>query len=212
MDHNLFQEIDEDLDRQKVEAFWKKYGVWVIVAALGLVVSTASSTAYRSWKAGHEQRLTSELIASSQSDEAAKSIDALQAFAAENKGETLAAIALLRAASFAAEHKDTAKAIVLYDSLAEQPKADPAFRQLAALLSVKAQLDGGDFKLLEARLQPLTAPGAPWRYSAQEALATLALRAGDKAKAKTIYATLARDTQAPPSLASRASDILRIMD
>ena len=49
--HNtLFQEIDEDLDRQKMEAMWKRYGSWVIIFALAIVIVTAGTVAYNSWK------------------------------------------------------------------------------------------------------------------------------------------------------------------
>jgi hypothetical protein len=48
-EHNLFQEVQDDLERQKLEAMWKRYGGWLIAAALAIVLATAGSTAYRSW-------------------------------------------------------------------------------------------------------------------------------------------------------------------
>lgn len=213
MEHNIFQEIEEDLERQKFEALWKKYGSWIILVALGLVVSTASSTAYRSWKEGHDQKLTSAMMAATASSaDAAKNIASLEAFAKDQGGDIRGTFALLRAGAAAAEQNDKAKAIALFDSAAANPKADRTFRQLATLLSVQAQLDDGNAADLDKRLQPLALDDAPWRYSAREAQALLALRSGDGAKAKTLFTSLAQDKLAPPSIMARATDILRTLN
>jgi hypothetical protein len=213
MEHNLFQEVQEDLERQKLEALWKKYGAWIIIAALGLVVSTASSTAYRSWKADHDQHLTSALLsATNVSSDVPKSIGALQKFAEENVGESHAVLALLRAGTLALDRNDKPNAIKFFDKVAADTGANMAFRHLGILLSVQAQLDDGKPEELSARLQPLTAEEAALRYSAQETQAYLALRAGDKTKAKQIFTNLSQDVRAPQSIALRASDILRTLN
>ena len=58
------------------------------------------------------------------------------------------------------------------------------------------------------RLQPLTEPGNPWRYSALEITAVLAHRSGDKAKAQEILTGLADDLDAPQALRQRATEML----
>ncbi|MDR3424011.1 MAG: tetratricopeptide repeat protein [Alphaproteobacteria bacterium] len=212
-EHNIFAEIQEDLEREKLEALWKKYGPWVVIAALGIVLATASSTAYRSWQAQRNQRLTSALLDTTKgSADDAKNIDLLQKFAGEYPGSVQADLALLQAGAFAVDHNDKAKAIKIFDQVAADAKANPAFRQLGDLLSVQTQLDSGDPAALSARLLPLTEEKAPWRYSALEDQAYLALRAGDKAKAKQIFTDLSQDARAPQSIGARAADILHSLD
>jgi hypothetical protein len=212
-EHNLFQEVQEDLERQKLEALWKKYGPLIIIAALGIVISTASSTAYRSWKADRDRRVTTALLSATRaSADASKNIDSIQKFADENAGSNEASMALLRAGALALDAEDRLKAIQFFDKVAADAKADPAFRQLGELLSVQAQLDSGTPAELSARLQPLTAGDAAWRYSALEAQATLALRAGERKKAEDIFSELSKDPHAPRSLAARASDLLRTLN
>ena len=212
-EHNLFQEVKEDLERQKLEALWKQYGAWVALLALGIVLATASSTIYRSWKTEHDQRLTTELLAAGKTDsEPAKNMAALLKFADENEQTGHAAFALLRAGALAADQNDKAKAVEFFDKVANDDKADPAFRQLGSLLSVEAQLDSGDVVALTLRLQPLTEERAPWRYSALEDQAYLALRAGDVAKARQIFTDLSQDARAPQKIAARATDILRSLN
>ncbi len=209
--NNLFQEVEEDLDRQKLEALWKKYGFWVITLAIGIVIWTASATAYRSWRADRAQQTTAAFLDAS-SAEASKSLEALQKFADAHKGADLGTLALLRAGASSADKGDKAKAIATFDAVAADAKADAVFRQLADLLSVQLQIDTGDAVVLRKRLQPLTAEGAPWRYSAFEKDGLLALRSGDKAKARQTFAALAQDERAPKSIAARATDLLRILD
>ncbi len=212
-DHNLFQEIQEDLDRQKLEAFWKKYGFWIIVAALGLVISTASSTAYRSWRDDRDRKQTTAFLsAASVRPDPAQTVAALQKYAGENAGANLASYALLRAGAAAVEKNDREAAIGLFDKAAADSSADPAFRDLGVLLSVQMQLDKGDPAALSSRLAPLVSEKAPWRFSALEAQALLALRADNKAGAKKIFTELSQDPRAPQSISARASDILRTLN
>ncbi len=210
---NLFQEVEEDLERQKLEALWKKYGFWVVLAAVGVVLSTASSTAYRSWKADRDMRLTSAFLSAARPlPDTSKNIEALQTFANENTKEGHASLALLRAGALALRRDDRPKAIEFFDKVAEDAHADPAIQQLGVLLSVQAQLDSGAPADLSSRLQPLTGNGAAWRFSAREAQAYLALRQKDVSKARQLFTDLSQDAEAPRSIAARAADILHTLN
>jgi len=212
-DNPIFQEIDEDLERQKLEALWKRYGGLVIGVAIIIIVSTGTYTAWQSWRTKQEQQETGDLITilEDTSADTTKQIAALQAFADKYHGETQGALAGLQAAAIAAKSGDAKKAAALYDGVAGDSKADPALRQLADLLSVQTQMDDGDPVSLQQRLQPLLADNAPWRYSAMEDAAFLALKAGDKPKAKQIFTELSQDAAAPQGIAARANDMLRFI-
>ncbi len=215
MTHNpIFQEIDEDLERQRMEALWKRYGGWIIGAAVLVILTTASYTAWNSWNTNEEQKATAALIdiLAKPPTDTNQEIAALQTFAEKNHGDTQAIFAQLHAAELADKNGDVKQAVVIYDSVAGNTKADPAFRQLADLLAVQAQMDAGDPLVLQKRLQPLLADNAPWRYSAMEFDAFLALKAGDKPKAKQLFTELAQDASAPQSIVSRATDMARYLD
>lgn len=208
---HLFQEVEEDLDRQRLEALWKKYGFLIITLAVGIVLWTASATAYRSWRADQAQKTTAAFLQASTAD-ASKSMEALEKFAESHKGADLGALGLFRAGAVAADKGDRERAIRLFDQIAANAKADLVFRQLGDLLSIQLQLDTGDAAVLSKRLQPLTVESAPWRYSALEKEGLLAFRAGDKAKARQIFMDLSQDERAPQSISERASDFLRILE
>ena len=211
--HPLFQEIEEDLNRQKLEQLWKRYGMWVIMAAAAVVLVTAGVTAWHSLRGQQEQKATTALsaILDIPATDNGKQIEALESFAGKNRGETQAAFARLHAASLASKGGDAKRATTIYDELASDTKAEPAFRQLADLYSVQMQMDSGDPVTLQQRLQPLLADNAPWRFTAMEDIGFLALRAGDKAKAKQMFTELSQNAGAPPTLASRAGDMVRFI-
>ncbi|RDJ92909.1 hypothetical protein B4Q13_25570, partial [Lacticaseibacillus rhamnosus] len=58
----LIQEVEEDLERQKMEAAWKKYGSWIVLAAALTVVFTGAFTAWHSYTDGKEQGETNGLV------------------------------------------------------------------------------------------------------------------------------------------------------
>lgn len=209
-DNNLFQEIQEDLDRQKMEAFWKRYGVVILAAALGIVIATGGYSVWNSMRMEKNQRATADYMAALKQTDPAKELEALQNFAGNNKGSTQATFAQLQAAALALKEDKREEALRIYDAVAHDGAADPAFRQLADLYSVRAQLDTGDPAELQKKLEPLMADKAPWRYTAREYAGYVALRAGDKQKARQIFAELAQaDTAIPQTLSSRAADMLR---
>jgi hypothetical protein len=212
-ENNIFQEIQEDLERQKLEALWKKFGPFIIAGAAAIILATAAHTAWHSWRNTQDQKSSGaliEILTGPQSDPA-KEASELEDFAAKNQGETQAVFARLHAAALVAKSGDTKNAVILYDAIAGDNGIDSVFRQLADLLSVEVQMDSGDPVLLQKRLQPLLADNAPWRPAAMEYTGFLALRAGDKAKAKQMFTELAQDASAPAGLSARAGDMARYL-
>jgi hypothetical protein len=74
------------------------------------------------------------------------------------------------------------------------------------------QIDDGDPAALQGRLDGLSGPGEPFRASALEMSAVLALRAGDKEKARSLYTQIVDDLGAPTGLRGRATQMLAALD
>lgn len=209
-EHNIFQEIQEDLQRQKIEALWRRYGMWIITGAAAIVLASAGLTAWDSWRAGQNQQATAGLIHLMDTKETddAKKMAALEAFAQKNRGVSQATFAQFQAAALAVKNGKKDEAIRVYDAIAQDTQTDTAFRQLADLVAVQVQMDSGNAAELEKRLQPLMADKSPWRYTAMEYDAHLKLRLGDMAGARTILTQLSQDASAPKTLSARATDLL----
>lgn len=210
MSDNLFQEIDEDLQRQKMEALWKRYGVYVLAGILAIVLATAAYNFWINYKTEVNQKASSELltILKDNLSDKEKQITSLEEFAKANRDTSQAVMARLRAAAFMLKDGKTDKAVFMYDAISQDMNVEPVFRQLADLLFVQSQMDNGDPTVLRSRLQPLLADST-WRYTAKEYSALLALKAGDKEEAIKLFSELASDEGAPETLPGRANDMLR---
>ncbi len=208
---NLFQEIEEDLQRKNLEAWWKKYGHYVIGAALAVVVATAASVGWQSHNVKKEQQATSAIVTvlDDKAVDPAKKLEQLQAFSEQKPKIPLAAIARFHAAGELLKKNQPDKALEIYNTIATDASVEKPFRQLADLYAVQIQMDTGEPEVLMARLEPLMGEDSAWKPSAKEFAAFLALRASDKDKAKKLFTELGQEPDVPTSIVQRAGDMRR---
>jgi len=209
--NHLFQEVDEDLQRKKVEEWWKKNGSSVLTAALVIVLATALFNGWKSYRTYAEQKATGAVVALTEDKKLSEGdrIQKLESFARANPGISHAMIAKLKAAAAAIKDSKTDKAVAIYDEVAGDASVETPFRQLADLLAVQALMDTGDPAKLLTRLQPLMTPDGAWAPSARELAGHLALKTGDKDKARQYFRESSDDSSAPESVMLRAKDMLR---
>jgi len=119
-----------------------------------------------------------------------------------------AGLAAFEEARLRVENGDTAGAIQVWDRIAEGSGLGSGFKEAATLFSVLHQIDSGDPAALRARLQPLAADGQPFRSTARELLALIALGLGDTAAARELYTEISDDREAPAGLRQRATQML----
>lgn len=207
---DIFREIDEELRRDNAAKLWKRYGNYVIGAAVAIVVATAGFVAWRDYEEGRreEQALAyAGALAAARNTGPEAGLEALAALAAEGE-QPYSVLARFETAALLAEKGDAAGALALYDALAKDSDVGGPLRNAATILYALHGLDSVEPGELTARLEPLTAAGSPWRYSAMELTGLAARRSGDTARAREIFTTLADDLDAPRALRGRAAEIL----
>ena len=59
---DIFQEVDEEVRRDRFNKFWKEYGAYVIAAAVALVLGTAASVGWREYNAQRQQEDSEKLV------------------------------------------------------------------------------------------------------------------------------------------------------
>lgn len=209
MSDDIFREVDEELRHDRMQKLAQRYGGLVIAGALGIVAATAAWVGWQHWRGNRDQAATSQfdaaLTAAAQGPESG--LPALNRFAEGAPTADMGTLARLEAAALLTRSDRRSEAIQIYEAIAADAGADPALRDLATLLSVTRQVDSGDIATLSGRLTRLEAPDNPWRFSARELAGLLAARAGDRAKAHTLFQQLAEDALAPPGIRGRAADL-----
>lgn len=172
---------------------------------LGLYSTRVMRGEWRDWHANRLAEATAQLSAALNAGDG-ESGEALAQYA-QSAPPGHAMLARFYAAGTQAKTGDVAAAVAAYDQIAADAALEPVYRDLAALLAVLHQVETGDPAALRARLAPLLEPANPWRFTAKELTALLAVRTGDKAQARTLFDELAQDPVAPLGVRGRAADL-----
>ncbi len=207
---DIFQEVDEDVRRDKAMALWRKYGSYVVIACLAVVLGTAGRVGWREYKASQRAEESKQYVAAAQlleKGDTAAAITSFQSLAAD-ASTGYGVIAKFQAATARHKSGDKAGALNAYDQIATDSGMDPIFQGLAQLQAVMLLMDDGAKDDLERRLAPLTADASPWRYSGLELQAVLKHRDGDLAGARAAFKALSEDAAAPAGMRSRANQML----
>jgi len=207
---DIFREIDEELRKENLAKLWARYGRWVIVAAVLLVVATAVGVGWRQYRERESAAQGTRFAAALDLVRDGKDKDAIEAFAAigRDAGGGHAMLAKLEEAALRARTGDVAGALTIYDRLANDGSLDPIYRAAATLLAARTALDRGDAAGAIRRLQPLTDGQNPWHPFAIELTAFAQLKAGDRAAARKSFQRLADDPNAPAGARQRATQMI----
>lgn len=211
---DIFREVDEDLRRENLEKLWKRYGKFVIAFVAVVVVAVAGFQAWKSYDRQRREAQSDEFaaaLATARAGDLGEATNALNELS-DPGGGGYAGLAALERARLLAESGDVDAAVALWDRIAADSGLGAGFRNVATLLSVLHQIDQGDPGALRARLEPLAEPGAPFRGSALELMAALALRSGDTAAARELYTKVADDQDLPRNLRARAAQMLAALE
>jgi hypothetical protein len=206
----LLREIDEELRQEKYAKLWQQYGKYIIAAAFALILGVAG---FKGWQAYDLQQRTEDgekfaaALSLTDTEQTGLALEALSGLA-QDGGSGYALLARFRTAALLGEDNRRQEAADAYLALADDSGIDVIYRDMAAILWALNQLDNGDAAGLNSRLAPLTADDNPWRHSAKELTAVLALRAGDTDKARDLLQGLSSDATAPQGIRGRAAEML----
>ncbi len=211
---DIFEEVDEEVKRDKQLALWQRYGKLAVAGMVLVVGITAGIVGWREYQQvkSLEDSAKFEAAASQAAKDDGKTAAAAFEALAKNSGTGYETLARLRAAAIELNAGRTAEAAAFYDQVAKDGNAEPGLRDLATVLYVTASLETGKPDDLQARLQPLLAKDQAWRHSARELSALILLRAGDTAGARKMLDLIKDDRGAPPSIRRRATELLAVTE
>ena len=200
---SFIDEVTEEVRREKLYGYLRRYG-WIAVAAVLLLVGGAAYNEFRNAQARDSAQATGDalLTALEENDPAARAA-AMQAVNAEGSA---VAVAALWQASTQEEAGDYAAAAQTLSALAVNPDTPEYYRDLAALKA--AMLPNDDTAARKASLEALAAPGMPFGLLAQEQLAYLALEAGDTETAIATLQAIEEDAGASRGLRERVQSLM----
>jgi hypothetical protein len=212
-DDSFIREVDEELRSDRVQDFWNKYGKLLIGAAVAIIVVTGGYRFYEYYTGQKAAAAGDAFMEAVNLSEDGKRDEAIAALEKLELGDNKAyqTLALLRGASELAEADDVEGAVKKFDAVANDSAADENLRAIARIRAAMLLVDTGTVADVESRVSPLSAPGAPYRASAREALGLAYYKAGDLENAFKQFNSLVEDTETPAGLAQRTRIILDVI-
>jgi len=208
---DIFQEVDEDVRRDRFAELWKRYGVFFIAACVAVVIATGGWVGYREWREAKRLELAERYRAAAdlaQKNQPAQAAEAFGALAQDASGG-YGVLARLRLGAMLAESGDRAAASATYDRLASDAAVEKIYRDLATLLAAMLLADEAPGAEIDRRLEPVLGADNPWRHSAREVKGLVALREGRAEAARQAFQALVDDAEAPGAVRGRAQQLLQ---
>lgn len=178
---DIFQEVDEDVRRDKANEFWKKHQNKIIAGAV-LIVLIAAGVRYWRYETEKQAQAAGDqfqaAIAAFQGGKLSEAEGGLGQLAANARGG-YRVLAQMTDAGVRAAANPTA-AIAAFDAIAGDASVDPLLRDAARLRAALLRLDQPkEEQAGAAALTSLAVADAPFRRTALLALAAIALGRGE---------------------------------
>lgn len=208
-DDAFIREVDDEYRRSQIESLWSRHGRAIVIGVVVLLVALGGFLYWReerARRAGVTGEDFSQALAKLEAGNfigAAPVLDDL----ARNGNPGYQALARLMQAGTAVQAGDMPKTLALYRAIAADTTLAKPFRDLATIKGTRLEFETLPPAIVIARLKQLSVPGDPWFPVAAEMTGIAHLRAGQPALAAPLFAAIARDAGAPPTLRSRAAQL-----
>jgi hypothetical protein len=202
---DIFQEVDEEIRRERLNKLWQRYGNFVIAGCILIVAAVGAWRAYEWWETKKASESGTAFENAMVLAEAGKHQEAETAFAklATDGTAGYRTLARLQEAAQLAQ-TDKSAAVKAYDDIAADKSVGQVIQDLAAVRAGYLLVDTAPYSELRGRLEPLTATDRTFRHSARELLALSAWKSGDMAAARQWTDMIITDPQSPEGSRSRA--------
>ncbi|TMJ02200.1 MAG: tetratricopeptide repeat protein [Alphaproteobacteria bacterium] len=208
---DIFQEVDEEVRREKLKQLWERHSNLIVALALLVVLAVGGWRGYDWWENKKAAESGAAFEAALNLAESGKQEEARAAFSrlAQDGSSGYRALARFREAAELAK-VDPAAGATAYNALASDSGIGRTLQDLAAVRGGLILVDTAPLAELTARLEPLTAADRPFRHTARELLALAAWRTGDKAAAKRWFDLIATDAETPAGTRQRMDVLMTL--
>ena len=202
---DIFDEINEELRKDRATVLWSKYGIYVIAIVASIVIAVAGRQVFISYQSNQAAKAADAFYGALQADDTSAALAALEL------PDGYDMLASFRAASDLASSGDSAAASDAYYSLSQDTNISQIYRDIALLLSVQTADESQSTDMLSDRIRNMAALAGPMQALALETLAGLSLRAGDVGAAKDALRTMSELTDISAAMRQRAQQMLVVL-
>jgi len=212
-EEEFIREVNEDMRHKQLMTIWKKYGVYIIIFLVAVLLFVVSRVVLKNYNEDHYRDVANQYgkveqnIAANNMDVALRELGKLST--TDVGGYKI--LVAFETAKIQLEKGNRQKAIDALDKLAHTSGVDKIYRDLANFKAAMIAVDTASYDDMRVRLAPLMITGNPWEYMAKELLAMSALTAGRSAEAKSILTEIEQDLEAPEDVKTRAKEFSSVI-
>lgn len=200
---SFISEVTEEVRREKLYGYLRRYG-WIAVVLVLSLVGGAAWNEYRNVQDRNAAQATGDALLAAL-DETDASARAAAMATVEADGSAVAVTLLLRAA-MEEEAGDVAAATATLNNVAVNADVPDMYRDIAAFKAAMLPSDDPDAR--RAALEVLSQPGQPFRLLALEQIAYLTLEAGDAEGAIAVMRQIEEDAGVTRGLRERVQTLM----
>jgi hypothetical protein len=203
-DSAAFQEVDDAVRQDDLKRWWKRWGSWVVAAAVLVVVAVAAFVGWRQYdqsKRAEASTAYSAALAKIDSDKvAARTELTRQAETAPAPYSWLAALTVAQLQDKPADQVTSLEAVA--------PQLPPELSDLALVMAGFRSVDAGKLDEQVGKLGALAQGDRPFHISVIELQALAAAKKNDLKRARELWTDIVKDPASPQGAQQRAQAML----
>jgi len=209
---NIFNEVDEDIRKERYQNLWSKYGKYVIGFLILIVIIFSLSQYLQSKNISDNKKILDTYFA------AAENIEKNQLDLADQnlklvyneKNKTLAAIGSIKLSQMYLEDNQQNKALSLLEDIYKNRSLEAIYRELALYKYIMINFENIEVSNIENLINSIEDNNNFFNLYFQEIIGIKYLTLGDDKKANSIFTKLSLDESTPFDLRMRLDKLIQI--
>ena len=209
---NIFNEVDEDIRKERYQNLWSKYGKYII-GVLFLIVIIFSLTQYlQSKNISDNKKILDTYFTAIESIEKNQLdlVDQNLKIVYNEKNKTLAAISSIKLSQVYLEDNRKNKALSLLEDIYRNNSLESIYRELALYKYIMIDFENIKVSNIENMIGLIENNNNLFNLYFQEMIGIKHLTSGDAKKANSIFTNLALDENTPFDLKMRLDKLIKI--
>ena len=209
---NIFNEVDEDIRKERYQSLWNKYGKYLVGSIILIIVVFSLSQFLKSKNISDNKEIldlyfsAAEKIEKNQIDFANQELDAIYI----QKNKTLAAFSGFKLADNFLKNNKENEALSTLEIIFNDTSLESIYRELALYKYILINFENIQINKIEALMQISGSSKNLLDPYFQEIIGIKYLTLGDKNEASTIFTSLSLDNDIPFDLKIRLDKLIEI--
>ena len=209
---NIFNEVDEDIRKERYKKLWSRYGKYLIGLILSIILVFSINQYLVSKNIADNKKLleiyftASEEIEKKQFELANESLNKIY----NDKNDTLAAFSAFKLSESFLKNNNKIGAIASLENIFSNDSFETIYRELALYKYIMINFDVLDISNIESKIGIINIKESQLSSYFKELLGIKYITIGDKAKASSIFNELSSSENTPFDLKIRLEKLIQI--